>query len=98
MLYQWAVGDRTVPNPTTAALLRAGLLQAVSSLYRHDPAGVSERFKNPHGFLVWTAFPEMHAIGRAAQEQVARFFTSGGRQIEPVLPQFEIGAAPPPGP
>jgi len=85
VLYQWAVGDRTVPNPTTAALLRAGLLQPVSSLY-------------PHGFLAWTAFPEVHAIGRAAQEQVARFFVSGGRQIEPVLPQFEIGAALPAGP
>ena len=98
VLYQWAVGDRTVPNPTTAALLRAGLLQPVSSLYRHDPAGVSERFQNPHGFLVWTIFPEVHTIGRAAQEQVARFFVSGGRRIEPVLPQFEIGAALPPAP
>jgi hypothetical protein len=100
VLYQWAVGDRTVPNPTTAALLRAGGLQPVSSLYRHDrgAAGLSERFKNPHGFLAWTAFPEVHAIGRAAQEQVARFFVSGGRQIEAVLAQFEIGAAPPPGP
>jgi hypothetical protein len=98
VLYQWAVGDRTVPNPTTAALLRAGLLQPVSSLYRHDLAGLSERFKNPHGFLAWTAFPEVYAIGRAAQEQVARFFVSGGRQIEPVLPQFEIGAALPAGP
>jgi fermentation-respiration switch protein FrsA (DUF1100 family) len=98
VLYQWAVGDRTVPNPTTAALLRAGLLQPVSSLYRHDLAGLSERFKNPHGFLVWTAFPEVYAIGRAAQEQVARFLVSGGRQIEAVVPQFEIGAALPPGP
>jgi hypothetical protein len=98
VLYQWAVGDRTVPNPTTAALLRAGALQPVSSLYRHDPAGVSERFKNPHGFLVWTAFPEVYAIGRAAQEQVARFFVSGGRQIESVLPQFDIGSAPPSAP
>jgi hypothetical protein len=39
----------------------------------------------------------VYAIGRAAQEQVARFFASGGRQIDPVLPQFEIGAAPPTG-
>jgi fermentation-respiration switch protein FrsA (DUF1100 family) len=100
VLYQWAVGDGTVPNATTVALLQGGLLQPVSSLYRHDQnvAGVSERFKDPHGFLVWTAFPEMHAIGRAAQEQVARFLVSGGRQIEPVLPQFEIGASRPPGP
>jgi hypothetical protein len=95
VLYQWAAGDKTVPNPTTAALLRAGLLAPVSSLYRHDPAGVSERFKDPHGFLVWIAFPEVHAIGRAAQEQVARFFVSGGRQIEPMLTQFELGATTP---
>jgi dienelactone hydrolase len=100
VLYQWAMGDRTVPNPTTAALLRAGLLQPLSSLYRHDrdAAGLSERFKDPHGFLVWTAFPEVHAIGQAAQEQVARFLVSAGRRIEAVLPQFEIGAALPTGP
>jgi hypothetical protein len=95
VLYQWAAGDRTVPNPTTAALLRAGLLAPVSSLYRHDAAGLSERFGDPHGFLVWSAFPEVHAIGRAAQEQVARFFVSGGRQIEQMLTQFELGAATP---
>ncbi len=90
VLYQWAVGDLTVPNPTTAALLRAGLLEPVSSLYRHDlVSGLSDRFKNPHGFLAWIASPEVYAIGRAAQEQVARFFVSGGRQIERGLPQFE---------
>jgi len=90
VLYQWAVGDLTVPNPTTAALLRAGQLQPDSSLYRHDlVSGLSDRFKNPHGFLAWIGFPEVHAIGRAAQEQVARFFLSGGRRIERVLPEFE---------
>ena len=95
VLYQWAVGDLTVPNPTTLALLGAGQLQPVSSLYRHDMlvSGMSDRLKDPHGFLTWTAFPEGHAIGRAAQEQVARFFVSGGRQIERVAPQFEIGGS-----
>jgi hypothetical protein len=91
VLYQWAVGDLTVPNPTTAALLAAGRLEPASMLFRHDvlAPGLSERFKNPHGFLSWTAFPEVFAIGRAAQEQVARFFLSGGRQIDRTLPQFE---------
>jgi hypothetical protein len=100
VLLQWAVGDQTVPNPTTAALLGAGLLQPVSSLYRHDVlgAGLSDRFRNPHGFLTWTGFPEVYAIGRAAQEQVARFFLSGGRQIDAVIPQFETaGRLPVPG-
>jgi hypothetical protein len=91
VLYQWAVGDLTVPNPTTAALLAAGQLQPVSVLFRHDllAPGLSDRLKDPHAFLTWTAFPEVSAIGRAAQEQVARFFLSGGRQIERTLPQFE---------
>ena len=95
VLYQWAVGDLTVPNPTTAALLAAGHLQPVSVLFRHDllAAGLPDRFKDPHAFLTWTAFPEVSAVGRAAQEQVARFFLSGGRQIEPTLPQFETAGA-----
>jgi hypothetical protein len=100
VLFQWAAGDQTVPNPTTVALLNAGLLQSASSLYRYDVvgAGFSERFKNPHAFLTWTAFPEVHAIGRAAQEQVARFFLSGGQRIDPVIPQFEpAGRLPVPG-
>jgi hypothetical protein len=91
VLYQWAVGDRTVPNPTTTALLAAGQLQPASVLFRHDllAPSLSDRFKDPHAFLTWTAFPEVYAIGRAAQEQIARFFLSGGRQIERTLPQFE---------
>jgi hypothetical protein len=85
------VGDRTVPNPTTTALLAAGQLQPASVLFRHDllAPSLSDRFKDPHAFLTWTAFPEVYAIGRAAQEQIARFFLSGGRQIERTLPQFE---------
>jgi hypothetical protein len=91
VLYQWAVGDHTVPNPTTAALLAAGQLQPASVLFRHDVLGpgLPDRFRDPHAFLTWTAFPEVHAIGRAAQEQVARFFLSGGRHIERTRPEFE---------
>ena len=100
VLLQWAAGDQTVPNPTTVALINAGQLQAVSVLYRHDAlaAGLPERFEDPHGFLAWTFFPEVEAIGRAAQEQAARFLLSGGRQIEQTLPQLETaGRLPAPG-
>ena len=100
VLFQWAVGDQTVPNPTTVALLNAGLLQPVSSLYRHDlmMSGLSERFRDSHAFLTWIAFPEVYAIGRAAQEQVARFFLSGGQRIDPVIPQLvPAGRLPAPG-
>jgi len=92
VFYQWAVGDLTVPNPTTENILRAGDLHLLSSVYRHDKvvATLTEKFRNPHGFLLWTMFPEVSAIGRAAQEQVARFFLSGGRRIERVDSRFEV--------
>lgn len=92
VLYQFAVGDSTVPNPTTENILRAGDLHPFSSVYRHDrvAATLPDRFKNPHGFLTWTAFPEVAAIGRAAQEQVARFFLSGGGRIDRTDDRFEV--------
>ena len=92
VFYQWAVGDLTVPNPTTENILRAGDLHLLSSVYRHDKvvATLTGKFRNPHGFLLWTLFPEVSTIGRAAQEQVARFFLSGGRRIERVDDRFEV--------
>ncbi|HET8579096.1 MAG TPA: hypothetical protein VFO18_18520, partial [Methylomirabilota bacterium] len=92
VLVQWAVGDLTVPNPTTASLVRAGALQLFTSAYRHDRvvATLPERFKNPHGFLTSTASPELSDIARAAQEQIARFFLSGGRAIERPDERLEI--------
>ena len=96
VMYQWAVGDRTVPNPTTESILRAGDLAKVASLYRHDQvaAGLPERFRaNPHAFLTWTFFPDVADIGRAAQEQVVRFFLTG--KIEQVDPRLEIPPARP---
>jgi hypothetical protein len=90
-MLQWAVGDRTVPNPTTENMLRAGDLAKIASLYRHDQvaATLPERFRaNPHGFLTWAFFPEVADIARTAQEQVVRFFLTG--KIEQVDPRFEI--------
>lgn len=92
VLIQWAVGDNTVPNPTTASLVRAGMLESFTSAYRHDRvvSSLPERFKNPHSFLTLTASPELSGIARAAQEQVARFFLSGGRAIERPDERFEL--------
>jgi dienelactone hydrolase len=95
VMYQWATGDRTVPNPTTESLLRAGNLARVASLYRHEKVAetLPERFRaNPHGFLTWTFFPDVADIARAAQEQILRFFLSDGKKIEQVDPRFELGA------
>jgi hypothetical protein len=93
-----AVGDRTVPNPTTESLLRGGDLFRLSSLYRHDQvaSGLPERFRaNPHGFLTWTFFPDVADIARAAQEQAAQFLLSDGQKIEQVDPRFELAPSRP---
>jgi dienelactone hydrolase len=91
VLVQWAVGDRTVPNPTTDSMLRAGDLYLWSSVYHHEleVAKLPERFRNPHSFLTWTSFPDVADIGRAAQEQAVRFFLSDGKRIEQVDQRFE---------
>jgi len=95
VLVQWAVGDLTVPNPTTASIIRAGLLGPFASAYRHDKvvATLPEGLRNPHRFLTLTASPELSGIARAAQEQAARFFLSGGRVIERIDEQFELEPA-----
>jgi dienelactone hydrolase len=100
VLVQWAIGDRTVPNSTTDSMLRAGDLYLWSSVYHHERVAgkLPEGFRNPHGFLTWTQFPEVADIGRAAQEQVVRFFLSDGKRIEQVDQRFEPQALrPPPG-
>lgn len=95
VLYQMAVGDRTVPNPTTEQLIRAGDLQPFLSIYRHDTivATLPPRFANPHSFILWTGLAEVATIARAAQEQMARFFLSDGRVIERNDERFDVPAA-----
>jgi hypothetical protein len=72
VLYQFAEGDRAVPNPTTTALLRAGDLADRATYFRNDlwrPAS------NPHGFLTFGVGPEP---GILAQAQMAVFLASDG--------------------
>jgi hypothetical protein len=81
VIYQFDFGDRTVPNPTSATLVRAGGLQAVTSLYRHDldPGAAATSTCDPHGFLL---DPRISAPGRTqAQLEIATFFQSNGATI-----------------
>ncbi|MEO8312928.1 MAG: Ig-like domain-containing protein [Caldimonas sp.] len=80
VIFQFAKGDKTVPNPTTSAILRAGHLTDRATYFRNDLAfalnpGVG---KNPHTFLtnVFAAAGAPYAI--AAQRQIATFFASNG--------------------
>ena len=75
ILYQFAFGDQTVPNPTSAAIMRAGALQNVTTLYRNDrtPTAASD----PHGFLI-----DPRITGRQlGLLQVAEFLDSAGATI-----------------
>jgi hypothetical protein len=97
MLIQFARGDRTVPNPTATAILRAGDLADRATYFRFDlflagnPTTPSE-VNDPHGFIfIPPPFfldarpPEVraaaNAVAEAAQEQIAVFFASDGVEV-----------------
>ena len=92
VLFQFAFGDETVPNPTSATLMRAGGLQDVTTFYRNDrtPSAGS----NPHGFLL-----DPTLTGRnLGQAQVLDFLASGGETIsdpDGPAPVFEAPIADP---
>jgi hypothetical protein len=104
VLIQLATGDRVVPNPTSAALVRAGQLADATALLRYDRIadGLPKELAEPHSFLLRLGAPGVAgALARLAQEQVARFFASDGAtvwnpdQAEPppfTEPLFEVPA------
>ena len=83
VIVQFAKGDRTVPNPTASALIRAGGLQDRATYFRNDLAlaGVpGYTVTNPHTFLTNLAgAPAPFAVG--AQTQIGMFLASGGTTI-----------------
>ncbi|MBI3328130.1 MAG: hypothetical protein HYZ81_15690 [Nitrospinae bacterium] len=83
VLFQFAKGDRTVHNPSTTALLRAGDLADRATYYRHDLAFAENpaRPKDPHGFQGAITDPTMLEIALGAQAQIAVFFASDGQEI-----------------
>ncbi len=83
VIVQFAKGDQFIPNPTTAALLRAGELADRATLYRHDLAYAENPSlpKNPHNFIGLITNPAARAIALGYQEQIAAFFASDGTVI-----------------
>ena len=79
MIFQFAFGDQTVPNPTTSAILRACGCKDRATLFRNDLAFAANPAvgKNPHTFLT-----NLGAAGigyaLAAQAQIATFLASDG--------------------
>jgi hypothetical protein len=95
VIIQFARGDRTLPNPATTAILRAGDLADRATFYRFDlflaanpttPPSINDA----HSFhLTIPPFapvpPEVRAAANvaalAAQEQIAVFFASNGVEV-----------------
>jgi hypothetical protein len=76
VLFQNAVGDQTVPNPTTYTLLAAGGLFGRESLYRNELT--PQRDRNPHSFLF---DPRFEAGAIPGQRQIAEFLASRGTVV-----------------
>jgi hypothetical protein len=89
VLFQFSIGDQTAPNPTNAAILRAGDLTDCAVIYRNDLAVAENPAvpKNPHPFLmrIDSTVPLVRQIALAAQDQAATFFASDGATI--ILPE-----------
>jgi hypothetical protein len=102
VIIQYARGDRTVPNPTTANIIRAGRLADRATLLRADLAFAQDPAfgTNPHAFLSRIASPGLAGtVARQGQEQIATFLASNGRRtIDPdgAGPLFETPVAGPP--
>jgi hypothetical protein len=98
VLFLFAKGDLTVPNPTTTAVLRAGDLADRTTFFRNDLAKAEDpkMSRNPHGFAMAIADPSALAreIALGAQRQVALFLASGGELITHPEPArfFEVPA------
>ncbi len=65
MIIQFSRGDRTLPNPTTTAILRAGDLADRATYYRFDLFLVSNPttpafFNDPHGII--SVIPPDHLL------------------------------------
>jgi hypothetical protein len=82
VLFLFAIGDQIAPNPTNAAILRAGDLADRATIYRNDLAFAEDSGvpKNPHMFMIRIDSPDplVRQIAFAAQDQLATFLASDG--------------------
>jgi len=100
VIFQFAKGDKTVPNPTASAIIRAGDLTAQTTYFRNDLAFAANPAisKNPHTFLTNIASPAGAPFAVGAQIQIAVFFASDGVLVvdpDGIGPFFEVPIAGP---
>ena len=100
IIFQFAKGDVTMPNPTSSAIVRAGDLTDRVSYFRNDLAFAANPAiaKNSHGYLTAVGDPAGRDHALMAQRQIAIFFASNGTSmIDPdgAGPYFETPIAGP---
>ena len=92
VIYQFARGDKTVPNPTASRVIHAGHLESRTTLFRNDLTNpLFGTSSNPHTFLTNIVGPGQ-TFAYEAQDQIATFFASdGATMIDPdgASPYFE---------
>ena len=92
VIYQFARGDKTVPNPTASRVIHAGHLESRTTLFRNDLTNpLFGTSSNPHTFLTNIVGPGQ-TFAYEAQDQIATFFASdGATTIDPdgASPYFE---------
>jgi hypothetical protein len=96
LIFQFARGDETVPNPTATRVIRAGNFASRTTLFRNDLAHAAfNTGKNPHTFLTNVSGAGA-PFALEAQNQIATFFASDGAlMIDPdgTNPYFETPAS-----
>jgi len=103
MLFQFALGDQTVPNPSNSLLSRAAGAQERTVLYRHDLARQELYWlpADPHTYFAFLLEPGAFNIAHSVLQQAALFTVGGGVKIPEVNPfvrqYFEIPAMLPEG-
>jgi hypothetical protein len=95
VIIQFARGDRTLPNPTTTAILRAGSLDDRATYYRFDlflasnpttPPSVNDAHSFHFTIPPFAPLPPevraaANAVALAAQDQIAVFLASDGVDV-----------------
>jgi hypothetical protein len=85
VLFQFALGDQSQPNPTESDMVRAANLRDMVSLFRTDaalktPGAVLS--PDPHDFAFdLSTSPAAVVVARAFQAQMALFFAGDGRSV-----------------
>jgi hypothetical protein len=92
VLFQFAIGDQTVPNPSNSLLVRAADGREQTSLYRHDLAFAArpEIPEDPHAYFSFLLDPNAAGISLAVLDQVATFVRSGKDEVPDANPMARL--------